>query len=86
MTPTPDIKKKHLKQIGEITAMLREHGVRGYLSDVGPEMFEFTIQTSKPLTLLVKALYRREGVERVLVNGRGGRGQQYLQICLTSWS
>lgn len=86
MHPTPEIKKKHLKQIGEISAMLLEHGLKSHLSDVGPEMLEFTVQTTRPLTQVVSALYMRDGVERVLVQtGNKGRGLKFIQICLESW-
>lgn len=85
MTPTPDLKKKQLVQIDAIELVFEEHGVKARLSDIGQEMFEFTVTTNKPLNLLVRSLYMRDGVERVLVNGHGGRGVHYIQICLTSF-
>jgi hypothetical protein len=87
MTDNPDVKKKLLKQINEINAMLLEHGVKGKLSDCGPDMIEFTVVANKSLTSLVKALYMRQGVERVLIqSGRAGRGTHFIQICLSSWN
>ena len=64
MTPSPDVKQKTMKRLGEINAVLQEYGIKARFSVVGSDVFEFTC-SRRPSNSLVKALYLREGVEQV---------------------
>ena len=64
MTPTPDIKKKTLKQLSEIDALLSEFYIKASFSIVASHVLEFTC-TKRPSNSLIKALYQKEGVEQV---------------------
>lgn len=64
MTPTPDLKKKTLKQLNEINALLSEFYIKAKFSIITSCMLEFTC-SKRPTNALMTALYQREGVEQV---------------------
>lgn len=85
MTPTGDLKKKLFKQVDALSLVFKEHGLKSSLTDLSESVIEFTVVSDRPLTLLVKELYSRAGVERVLVtNYRGRNTFSTIQICFAT--
>lgn len=80
MNPITTLKRKRLAQIEAIEAFLQEHGIVSNLVDVGAEWFSFAIRSPRQLDdSVMKALYLREGIERVVLNKTSRR--LLLQIC-----